>query len=76
RYGNPSIASVVAQMAADGITEVLLFPQYPHYAMSSWAPLVVAGAWFGRRLVLAIDQRLFENIALGLSLVAGLRLLW
>jgi len=40
------------------------------------APLVVAGAWFGRRLVLAIDQRLFENIALGLSLVAGLRLLW
>ncbi|MFM7749446.1 MAG: ferrochelatase, partial [Opitutaceae bacterium] len=24
RYGNPSIASVVAQMAADGITEVLL----------------------------------------------------
>jgi len=25
RYGNPSIASVVAQMAADGITEVLLF---------------------------------------------------
>ena len=40
------------------------------------APLVVAGAWLGRRLVLAIDQRLFENIALGLSLVAGLRLLW
>lgn len=40
------------------------------------APLVVAGAWLGRQLVLAIDQRLFENIALGLSLVAGLRLLW
>lgn len=41
RYGNPSIASVVAQMAADGITEVLLFPQYPHYAMSSWETVVV-----------------------------------
>ena len=40
------------------------------------APLVVAGAWLGRRLVLAIDQRRFENIALGLSLVAGIRLLW
>jgi ferrochelatase len=33
RYGNPSIAAVVAQIAADGIEEVLLFPQYPHYAM-------------------------------------------
>ena len=40
------------------------------------APLVVAGAWFGRKLVLAIDQRLFENIALGLSLVAGTRLMF
>ncbi|MBW8781628.1 MAG: ferrochelatase [Verrucomicrobia bacterium] len=41
RYGNPSIASVVAQLAADGIEEVLLFPQYPHYAMSSWETVVV-----------------------------------
>ena len=41
RYGNPSIASIVAQMAADGIEEVLLFPQYPHYAMSSWETVVV-----------------------------------
>ena len=40
------------------------------------APLVIAGAWFGRKLVLAIDQRLFENIALALSLFAGARLLW
>src|SRR3954470_9478329 len=41
RYGNPSIASVVAQLAADGIEEVLLFPQYPHYAMASWETVVV-----------------------------------
>jgi protoporphyrin/coproporphyrin ferrochelatase len=41
RYGNPSIASVVAQLAADGIEEALLFPQYPHYAMSSWETVVV-----------------------------------
>jgi ferrochelatase len=41
RYGNPSIASVVARMAADGIEEALLFPQYPHYAMSSWETVVV-----------------------------------
>ncbi len=41
RYGNPSIASVVAQLAADGVKELLLFPQYPHYAMSSWETVVV-----------------------------------
>ncbi len=41
RYGKPSIASVVAQMAADGIEHVLLIPQYPHYAMSSWETVVV-----------------------------------
>lgn len=41
RYGKPSIASVIAQIAADGIEEVLLIPQYPHYAMSSWETVVV-----------------------------------
>ena len=41
RYGNPSIASVIAQIAADGLQEVLLFPQYPHYAMASWETVVV-----------------------------------
>lgn len=41
RYGQPSIASVVAQIAADGIDELLLFPQYPQYAMSSWETVVV-----------------------------------
>ena len=41
RYRNPSVGSVVEQMARDGIEEVLLFPQYPHYAMSSWETVVV-----------------------------------
>ncbi len=41
RYGSPSIASVISQIAADGIEELLLFPQYPHYAMSSWETVVV-----------------------------------
>ncbi len=40
------------------------------------APIVVAGAWFGRKLVLKIDQRTFENIALALSFAAGLKLLF
>ena len=41
RYQNPSIASVIAKIRDDGIDEVLLFPQYPHYAMSSWETVVV-----------------------------------
>ncbi len=41
RYGNPSIASVIGQIAADGIEELFLFPQYPHYAMSSYETVVV-----------------------------------
>lgn len=40
------------------------------------APIVLMGAWFGRKLVLKIDQRAFENIALALSVVAGLKLLF
>jgi uncharacterized membrane protein YfcA len=39
-------------------------------------PLVLTGAWFGRRLVARIDQRAFENLALILSLVAGVKLLF
>jgi protoporphyrin/coproporphyrin ferrochelatase len=41
RYGNPAIATVMDQMVADGIDELLLMPQYPHYAMSSWETVVV-----------------------------------
>ncbi|MBE34257.1 MAG: ferrochelatase [Opitutaceae bacterium] len=41
RYGQPSISSIVSKIAADGIDEILLFPQYPHYAMSSWETVVV-----------------------------------
>jgi uncharacterized membrane protein YfcA len=40
------------------------------------APIVLAGAWFGRKLVMTIDQRAFENIALALSVIAGLKLVF
>jgi protoporphyrin/coproporphyrin ferrochelatase len=40
-YGNPSIPDVLHRLAAQGIDRLLLFPQYPHYAMSSWETVVV-----------------------------------
>lgn len=40
------------------------------------APFTILGAIIGRWLLVRIDQRLFENLAIGLSLVAGLRLIF
>ena len=39
-YGNPSIPSVLGELANRGVDRLLLFPQYPHYAMSSWETVV------------------------------------
>jgi protoporphyrin/coproporphyrin ferrochelatase len=41
RYGHPSIPDTVAALVAAGHDDVLLFPQYPHYAMASWETVVV-----------------------------------
>jgi uncharacterized membrane protein YfcA len=47
------------------------------FTLNLWlAPAVFAGAWAGRKLMLRIDQKLFENLALGLSAVAGVKLLF
>ena len=40
-YGSPSIPDVLRDLVARGVTRVLMFPQYPHYAMSSWETVVV-----------------------------------
>lgn len=40
-YGNPSIPAVLRELADAGVDRLLLFPQYPHYAMSSWETVVV-----------------------------------
>lgn len=46
-------------------------------ALNLWlAPAVLVGAMAGRTILKQIDQRLFENLAFGLSALAGLRLLW
>lgn len=40
-YGKPSIPDVLRELVAQGVDRLLLFPQYPHYAMSSWETVVV-----------------------------------
>ena len=39
-YGTPSIPDVLRRLASSGVDRLLLFPQYPHYAMSSWETVV------------------------------------
>jgi uncharacterized membrane protein YfcA len=39
------------------------------------APLVVLGALAGRRILMRLNQRVFEELALGLSGIAALALL-
>ena len=41
RYQNPSIESAVKNLAAKGVTDLLLIPLFPHYAMSSYETAVV-----------------------------------
>jgi uncharacterized membrane protein YfcA len=47
------------------------------FKLNLWlAPAVLAGALLGKVILVEIDQRMFENIALGLAGLAGLKLLW
>jgi len=41
RYGSMSIKQGLEELAGQGVTEVLLVPLYPHYAMSSYETVVV-----------------------------------
>jgi uncharacterized protein len=47
------------------------------FAVNLWlAPAVFAGAYAGRKILPLVNQKLFENLALGLSAAAGLKLLF
>ena len=39
RYGNPSIASQLEQLKADGVTRVLVLPAYPQYSATTTASI-------------------------------------
>jgi ferrochelatase len=39
-YGNPSVPDALQRLVEAGVDHLLLFPQYPHYAMSSWETVV------------------------------------
>lgn len=41
-YGEPSIPGAIERLRDQGVEEVFVMPQYPHYAMSSYETAVVA----------------------------------
>lgn len=41
RYQSPSIESAIGRLRAQGVTDLLVFPLFPHYAMSSFETAVV-----------------------------------
>ncbi|MEI6862578.1 MAG: ferrochelatase [Verrucomicrobiota bacterium] len=77
RYGTPAIATVLPVIAAAGVDEVLLFPQYPHYAMSSYETVVEKVYAESRRLGLALRfttvQPFFEDADYVAALVESAR---
>ncbi len=64
-YGNPSIPGVLRQLAGQGVDRLLLFPQYPHYAMSSWETVVAKvyreAAALAPRMKIGCVQPYFED---------------
>lgn len=49
RYGNPSIASVLDQLKAEGATRILVLPLYPQYSATTTASVADAVYAWGRQ---------------------------
>jgi protoporphyrin/coproporphyrin ferrochelatase len=73
RYGNPSVETALTALVERGVRRALVFPMFPHYAMSSYESAVVnvreiARRRFpGLRLALVLpyfdDDRYIESLA-------------
>jgi len=60
RYRNPSIADAVRALAAGGVDRLLVFPMFPHYAMSSWETAVVRTQEVARRVAPSMRVEIAE----------------
>jgi ferrochelatase len=58
RYQNPSIASAVASLRDRGVTDLLVFPLFPHYAMSSFETAVVRAQEVAAKLAPAMRLKI------------------
>ena len=75
RYQNPSVPDAVKKLAGQGVTELLLIPLFPHYAMSSYESAV---EWvkenlakFAPQMKLTVQPPYFDNADYIAALVAS-----
>jgi ferrochelatase len=75
RYQNPSIESAVRNLAGKGITDTLLIPLFPHYAMSSYETAVVrvreVAAKLAPRMKVTVQPPYYEEVDYILALAAS-----
>ena len=75
RYRSPSIETAVKALAAKGVTETLLIPLFPHYAMSSYETAVVrvqeVAAKFAPQMKLTVQPPYFDQPEYVAALVAS-----
>jgi len=50
RYQSPGIESAVSRLRGQGVTDLLVFPLFPHYAMSSFETAAVRAREFAARI--------------------------
>ena len=60
RYQNPDIESAVARLRAQGVTDLLVFPLFPHFAMSSFETALVRAREVAARLAPEMRLRAAE----------------
>jgi len=60
RYQNPGIESAIVRLRAQGVTELLVFPLFPHFAMSSFETAVVRVQEVAARLAPEMSLKIAE----------------
>ncbi len=60
RYQNPSIPSAITQLRSAGVTEVLVIPLFPHFAMSSFETAAVRAREVAARLAPEMSLKIVE----------------
>ncbi|WP_332740387.1 ferrochelatase [Hydrogenophaga sp.] len=72
RYGNPSIASVMDELKAQGVTRVLVLPAYPQYSATTTASVVDAVATWAAKVRNLPELRFINRYHDHLGYIQGL----
>lgn len=60
RYQNPNIESIIRKLHAQGVQELLVFPLFPHYAMSSFETAVVQTKKLAQKIAPQMKLKIVE----------------